>query len=458
MTFTTSSLSYLDGLTDQNQIEVETLDSFTDRYAPVQSISGGTITMQQPAWDNNTWGYDTMNAAGDTMYLENNYAFLQQAGQWYLDSATGQLYYKAASGQNPNSLDIELPQAAVARPGQRQLQQPGQRPELHQHHVHRHQLARARAAARATPTSRPARSSPAPGTSPRSASCYSGCQLFEATRQYWDQMPAAVQVSAATNITFSGDTFTDLGPGRPRHRQRCGRQLQRDRPGRQRHHRHRQHVQRRRGQRDRGRRSPGQRPPPEQPGDDRPEHHDQRQPRDRHRNRLQGDAGHPVHLRHRRDDHPQPGRPPALRRHRHRLGLGHQRPGRQPGLRQPGHLQLPAHLHHADHAEKQHGLLQPDLRHQERDARRRQHLQPVRQPRHGDRGQLHVQQQLHGRAVPRRRLPLPHRLRQRRPGRGSVGLHQRQRRTTTPTTAPSGATGTTAVPPRWPPVLRTTTC
>ena len=63
MTFTTSSLSYLDGLTDQNQIEVESLDSFTDRYAPVQSISGGTITMQQPAWDNNTWGYDTMNAA-----------------------------------------------------------------------------------------------------------------------------------------------------------------------------------------------------------------------------------------------------------------------------------------------------------------------------------------------------------------------------------------------------------
>ncbi len=42
------------------------------------------------------------------MYLENNYSFLQ-AGQWYLDSPTGQLYYEAASGQNPNNLDIELP-------------------------------------------------------------------------------------------------------------------------------------------------------------------------------------------------------------------------------------------------------------------------------------------------------------------------------------------------------------
>ena len=29
--------------------------------------------------------------------------------EWLLDSPTGQLYYKAASGQNPNNLDIELP-------------------------------------------------------------------------------------------------------------------------------------------------------------------------------------------------------------------------------------------------------------------------------------------------------------------------------------------------------------
>ena len=47
--------------------------------------------------------------AGGAMYLENNYSFLQQAGQWYLDSPTGQLFYKAAAGQNPSSLDIELP-------------------------------------------------------------------------------------------------------------------------------------------------------------------------------------------------------------------------------------------------------------------------------------------------------------------------------------------------------------
>jgi cytoskeletal protein RodZ len=52
------------------------------------------------------------------------------------------------------------------------------------------------------------------------SSCQSGCLQFEATRNSWVQVPAAVQVSAASNITFTGDTFTHLGPGGPRDRQR----------------------------------------------------------------------------------------------------------------------------------------------------------------------------------------------------------------------------------------------
>src|SRR5450759_4039692 len=214
LTITSSSLSYLDATTDQSQIEVESVDSFTDRYAPVASISGTSIVMQQPAWDNNTWGYDTINVpfAGGTMYLENNYAFLQQAGQWYLNSATGQLFYKAQSGQNPSSLDIELPRQ------QSLLQVSG---------------------SYASPVSGLTFSnmqfSGSTWLGPSSSNgyadqqngghidggyqmpsnwlstCSSGCQLFEAVRNHWDQIPAAVQVSAATNITFSGDTFTDLG-------------------------------------------------------------------------------------------------------------------------------------------------------------------------------------------------------------------------------------------------------
>jgi len=212
MTFSTSSLSFLDGLTDQSQIEVESVDSFTDRYAPVASISGNTITMQQPAWSNNNFGYDVLAQpfAGGTMFLENNYSFLQQAGQWYLDSPTGQLFYKAASGQNPNSLDIELPKmqtllnvsgsysspvsglsfSNVTFTGATWLGPSGPNGYADQQN-----------GAFITGT----------WSQPSFGSCFSGCQQFEATREAWDQMPAAVQVSAATGITFSGDTFTDLG-------------------------------------------------------------------------------------------------------------------------------------------------------------------------------------------------------------------------------------------------------
>jgi Ricin-type beta-trefoil lectin domain-like len=212
MTFTSSSLSFLDGLTDQNQIDVESLDSFTDRFAPVQSISGGTITMQQPAWSNNAFGYDTLNApfAGGSMFLENNPAFLSQAGQWAINSSTGQLFYKAASGQNPNNLDIELPKQQVLLQVSGSLSNPVTGlsfsnttftgttwlgPSSNQGYVDQ------QAGAFITGN----------WQQPAYGSCSSGCTQFEATRQHWNQMPAAVQVSAATNITFSGDTFTNLG-------------------------------------------------------------------------------------------------------------------------------------------------------------------------------------------------------------------------------------------------------
>ncbi|MGW1749094.1 RICIN domain-containing protein [Streptomyces sp. NPDC002092] len=214
LTVTDSSLDYLAGLSDQKHLEVESINSFTDRYAPVQSISGRTITMQQPAWNNNSWGYDTINApfAGGTMYLENNYAFLKQAGQWYLDSSTGDLYYRAQPGQNPNGLDVELPrlQSLLGISGSYDSPATGL----------------AFTGISFTGTSWLGPSGPDGYADQQSgahingayampanwlSTCKSGCTQFEATRNHWVQMPAAVQVSAATGITFSGNTFSELG-------------------------------------------------------------------------------------------------------------------------------------------------------------------------------------------------------------------------------------------------------
>ncbi|MEU1800967.1 right-handed parallel beta-helix repeat-containing protein [Streptomyces sp. NPDC019937] len=214
LTITDPSLDYLAGLPDKSHMEVESVNSFTDRYAPVQSISGRTITMRQPAWNNNSWGYDTINApfAGGTMYLENNYAFLKQAGQWYLDSSTGDLYYRAQPGQNPNTLDVELPQLRSLLGISGSYGSPATGPGF--------------AGIRFTGTSWLGPSGSDGYADQQSgahitgahamaanwpSTCRSGCTQFEAARNQWAQMPAAVQVSAATGITFSGDTFSGLG-------------------------------------------------------------------------------------------------------------------------------------------------------------------------------------------------------------------------------------------------------
>ena len=57
--FSNGALSYLNNLANQSRIQMESVGSFTDRYVSVQGISGNFITMQQPGWNNNTFGYDT---------------------------------------------------------------------------------------------------------------------------------------------------------------------------------------------------------------------------------------------------------------------------------------------------------------------------------------------------------------------------------------------------------------
>jgi len=214
MTITNSALNYLATLPQQNRIEVESQNSFTDRYAPVQSISGTTITMRQPAWNNNNWGYDTLARpfGGGQLYLENSYSFLKSTGQWYLDPQAGKLYYKAPAGWAPASHDVELPRL------QSLLQISGSYTDpvrditfqgLHFEHT-----------TWLTPGTSVGYANQQSGTFLPTAnqmpgdfltSCQSGCQLFEGARNGWAQVPAAVQVSAATGIAFRGNTFAHLG-------------------------------------------------------------------------------------------------------------------------------------------------------------------------------------------------------------------------------------------------------
>nr|WP_243876779.1 DUF1349 domain-containing protein [Streptomyces sp. 846.5] len=213
-TFTNSALSYLNTLANQNRVEVETLDSWTDRYMPVQSISNNTFTMQQPAWDNNTWGWDTVQHpfVNGPLYLENAYEFLDAGGEWYLNTGTGYLYYKPLAGQDLSSADVELPRLqSLIGVGGTYAAPAHNLSFVGVQFSHTSWLA---------PSSNEGFADQQTGgyvkgnwnrPSDAFTSCASGCQLFEATRPNWLQMPAAVQVSAANHVTFSADRFTDIG-------------------------------------------------------------------------------------------------------------------------------------------------------------------------------------------------------------------------------------------------------
>ncbi|MGN6761328.1 MAG: right-handed parallel beta-helix repeat-containing protein [Leifsonia sp.] len=215
LTINNPAFGYLAGLPDQGRIEFESLGDFTNRYSPVQSISPTAITMAQPAWDNNTWGWDTVQKsflAGPTWYLDNSLAFLTQTNQWYIDPHGGKLYYKPADGVDPNTLDIELPhlQSLISIGGS--YDQPvsglsfeGIRfsgtswlgPSTDGYADQQNGLF-----IKGTYDYRPADAF---------TSCARGCEMFERARTSWYQEPAAVQVSAASRISFTGNTFTNLG-------------------------------------------------------------------------------------------------------------------------------------------------------------------------------------------------------------------------------------------------------
>ncbi|TQM78557.1 ricin-type beta-trefoil lectin protein [Saccharothrix saharensis] len=214
MRFSSTALTYLNNLANQNRVEVESVNSFTDRYSPVQSISGNFLTMQQPAWNNNTFGYDTLSQPhrAGPFYLANAYEFLDTPGEWYLNPGTGALSYIPLAGQNMSTASVELPVV-------QSLVDIGGTYDAPAHHISFSGITFT-GTSWLGPSSNQGYVDQQTGSyiagnwnwpADRLTSCQNGCTQFEAARPHWNQMPAAVQVSAADNITFSESRFVNLG-------------------------------------------------------------------------------------------------------------------------------------------------------------------------------------------------------------------------------------------------------
>ncbi|MFG1694242.1 hypothetical protein [Nonomuraea sp. NPDC049309] len=208
-------LAYLADLPDQQRIELQAKLSFTNRFAPVQRISGTTVVMQQPAWDNNTFGYDTIQSPlrTPTFYLQNSLAFLDEPGEWYLDRSSGTVYYKPLPGQDMSSAKVELPRLETLLEIGGTYDEPARNL--------RFEGLTFTGTTWLQPGTQEGYANQQTGTfiagvqehRPDDAftSCAFGCKGFEGARNNWSQTPAAVQVSAAEHITFTGDTFVNLG-------------------------------------------------------------------------------------------------------------------------------------------------------------------------------------------------------------------------------------------------------
>ncbi|MDI6104645.1 ricin-type beta-trefoil lectin domain protein [Actinoplanes sp. NEAU-A12] len=210
--FGNGALSYLNNLADQSRIQMESVNSFTDRYVSVQSISGNFITMQQPGWNNNTFGYDTFSSPhrAGPLYLTNAYEFLDSPGEWYLNSGTGVLYYAPPAGQTMSNVSVELPTL-------QSLVNVGGTYDAPAHHITFSGITFT-GTSWLGPSSNQGFADQQTGAYltgnwnwPALTACQQGCTQFEAARPHWNQMPAAVQVSAANTIAFRGSRFVNLG-------------------------------------------------------------------------------------------------------------------------------------------------------------------------------------------------------------------------------------------------------
>jgi hypothetical protein len=210
-------LDYLAALPDQARMEVESTGFFTDRISPVQSISGRTLRMQQPAWNNNIWGYDALSSPYHPelshLTLVNSLAFMSQPGQWFIDPAHGKLYLCPPSGSEIDKLHVELPRLTVLLNIGNSLDAPVQDLSFRQlRFSHTTWLGPSSAEGYASQQSGSYLTGRAAAYPAHPlVDCRFGCPAFETMRNEWSQVPASIQVAAANRITFDGDIFAHLG-------------------------------------------------------------------------------------------------------------------------------------------------------------------------------------------------------------------------------------------------------
>lgn len=156
------------------------------------SISGGAVTMTQPCWANANShqgsGYDYTMALPE--WVENALELVDEDGEFYLDSATGDLTYKPRDGEAMDSVEVVLPRLEKLLSAEGTLDDPVQ-------HLRFEGLVFAHATWLR------------PSTAEGYACLQASVTGIGAGGQ--EKTPANVSLRTATNIHLQGNTFVHLG-------------------------------------------------------------------------------------------------------------------------------------------------------------------------------------------------------------------------------------------------------
>jgi hypothetical protein len=200
------------------------LGQWTEPRCPIGSVSGTTVTMAQPCWDNSTRRVEFPDIPGRTVnmvgpgkltsgalpaYVENAAELLDEPGEWYLDRTAHTVYYRPRPGFLPWFADVELPALEKLIDARGTAQAPI------------HDIAfrglRFEYATWLTPSSPEGFSEIQAGYTNTGANGYAVqglCQFVAGgTCPYasWTKEPGNVSVSYGQRIEFSGSVFAHLG-------------------------------------------------------------------------------------------------------------------------------------------------------------------------------------------------------------------------------------------------------
>jgi hypothetical protein len=116
-TFTENGMSWSDPAYDWlmttdgiDNAEVRFINSFTDRYAPIEAVGDRELIMKQHSWTNQLIGYDMISDphADFGVWVQNSRALLTEGGEFFLDSQVGKVYYMPLEGEDMDAVDAYL--------------------------------------------------------------------------------------------------------------------------------------------------------------------------------------------------------------------------------------------------------------------------------------------------------------------------------------------------------------